>query len=107
MQCCVGKYGLEPGGTSCTIDYWHGDVNNYQNYVLFLVVAAYLVPVSVMLLLFLRAVTRIQAEDATRTWTVRFTDHQAAVTKVETALSIHLHIYIQPFQISPWKDNLR
>ena len=43
-----GRYGLEPGGTSCTIDYWHGNIRNYHNYVIFLVIFAYMIPISVM-----------------------------------------------------------
>ena len=43
-----GGFGLEPGGTSCTIDYWHGKIGNYQNYVIFLVIFAYMIPISVM-----------------------------------------------------------
>ena len=43
-----GRYGLEPSGTSCTIDYWHGNYRNYHNYVIFLVIFAYLLPISGM-----------------------------------------------------------
>ena len=43
-----GRFGLEPGGTSCTIDYWHGNFRNYHNYVIFLVIFAYMLPISAM-----------------------------------------------------------
>ena len=44
----VGRFGLEPGGTSCTIDYWHGNLRNYNYYVLFLVIFAYIIPITAM-----------------------------------------------------------
>ena len=43
-----GRYGLEPSGTSCTIDYWHGNFRNYHNYVIFLVIFAYMLPICIM-----------------------------------------------------------
>ena len=43
-----GRFGLEPGGTSCTIDYWHGNFRNYNYYVLYLVILAYMLPISAM-----------------------------------------------------------
>ena len=43
-----GRYGLEPGGTSCTIDYWHGNFRNYNNFVIYLVIFAYMLPISAM-----------------------------------------------------------
>jgi len=77
-----GRFGLEPGGTSCTIDYWHGNFRNYHNYVIFLVIFAYMLPISAMLFLFLRSVTQIQTKEATLRWSLVFTEHQAAMTKV-------------------------
>jgi hypothetical protein len=43
-----GRYGLEPSGSSCTIDYWHGDFRSYKKFVLYVTVFAYLIPVSLM-----------------------------------------------------------
>ena len=43
-----GRYGLEPSGSSCTIDYWHGDFRSYKKFILYVMVFAYLIPVSVM-----------------------------------------------------------
>jgi len=43
-----GRFGLEPGGTSCTIDYWHGNFRNYNYFVLFLVIFAYILPITTM-----------------------------------------------------------
>jgi len=76
-----GRFGLEPSGTSCTIDYWHGNFLNYNQYVLFLVIFAYMIPVSIMLFLFLRSVAQIQTKEATMKWSLVFTEHQAAITK--------------------------
>ena len=45
---CAGRFGLEPGGTSCTIDYWHGNFRNYNYFVLFLVIFAYIIPITAM-----------------------------------------------------------
>ena len=73
---------MEPSGTSCTIDYWHGNFRNYHNYVIFLVIFAYMLPISIMyapfmltvtcivylvfrLFMFLRSVTQIQTKGAT------------------------------------------
>ena len=43
-----GRYALEPSGTACTIDYWHGNFRNYNYYVLYLVIMAYMFPISAM-----------------------------------------------------------
>lgn len=77
-----GRYGLEPGGTSCTIDYWHGNYRNYNNFVIFLMIFAYILPISAMLFMFLRSVTQIQTKEATLRWSLIFTEHEAAMTKV-------------------------
>ena len=82
-----GRFGLEPAGTSCTIDYWHGNFRNYHNYVIFLVIFAYLIPISLMLFFFLRSVTKIQEEEITAKWSFVFTDHQASMIKVHEAFS--------------------
>jgi len=77
-----GRFGLEPSGTACTIDYWHGNYRNYNYYVLYLTTMAYMLPISVMLVLFLRSVQQIQEKEATLGWSITFMEHQAAVTKV-------------------------
>lgn len=81
-----GRFGLEPGGTSCTIDYWHGNFRNYNYFVLFLVIFAYILPITTMLIMFLKSVQRIQTAEATKRWSVTFTEHQTAVTKVSGLL---------------------
>jgi len=77
-----GRYGLEPSGTACTIDYWHGNFRNYNYFVLYLCIFAYVIPITAMLILFLRSVHQIQEKEATCRWSVTFTEHQAAITKV-------------------------
>ena len=42
------NFGLEPSGTSCGIDYWHGNINNYHNYAMILVFGSYMLPISSM-----------------------------------------------------------
>jgi len=83
-----GRYGLEPAGTACTIDYWHGNFRNYNTFIIFLVVFAYLLPISAMLFLFLRTVTEIQTKEATATWSLQFTEHQAGMLRCSGVLFI-------------------
>jgi hypothetical protein len=42
------RFGLEPAGASCTIDYWHGNFRNYNTFAMFLVVFAYIIPICAM-----------------------------------------------------------
>jgi len=76
-----GRFGLEPCGTACTIDYWHGNYRNYNYFVLYLTVFAYMLPITGMLILFLKSVKQIQEKEATQRWSITFTEHQAAMTK--------------------------
>ena len=39
------RFLLEPSGTMCTIDFWHGNVRNYHAYMAVLVVAGYALPI--------------------------------------------------------------
>ena len=92
-----GRFGLEPAGTSCTIEYWHGNFRNYHNYVIFLVIYAYMIPIYLMLFFFLRSVTKIQEEEITANWSLVFTDHQSSKIKVnwmfDFCVFLNLHLY--------------
>jgi len=77
-----GRFGLEPSGTACTIDYWHGNFRNYNYYVLYLTIMAYVIPITTMLVLFLKSVAQIQEKEASKRWSVTFTQHQVAMIKV-------------------------
>ena len=44
----LGRFGLEPAGTSCTIDYWHGNFKYYRFYILLLVTLGFMVPMTGM-----------------------------------------------------------
>jgi len=83
-----GRYGLEPAGTACTIDYWHGNIRNYNLFILFVVIFAYLIPVCTMVYLFLRTVSHIQTKEATASWSLHFTEHQAGMVRAAGVLFI-------------------
>jgi len=59
-----GRYHLEPAGTSCTIDYWHGNFRNYNKMILLVMVFAYLIPISVMILLLIRIFRKLNPKKA-------------------------------------------
>ena len=42
----AGRYSLEPAGTGCTLDYWHGGFANYVPYVFALTLVGFCLPVS-------------------------------------------------------------
>merc|ERR1711971_1049052 len=63
-----GRYGLEPSGTMCTIDFWHGNFRNYNNFVFFLVTFGFGLPISIMLYMFLKCVQGIQQPENTKHW---------------------------------------
>ena len=46
MMEVLGRMGLEPFGTACTIDYWHGNFKNYRIYIAILVSLGFLIPFS-------------------------------------------------------------
>ena len=41
----AGRFYYTPSGTTCTIDYWHGDFRHYNLYILALVVLGFSVPI--------------------------------------------------------------
>ena len=44
------RYGLEPPGLSCTIDYWHPEVNTgFSVYITLLTIIAYVLPFTTMI----------------------------------------------------------
>ena len=44
------RYGLEPLGISCTIDYWHPDMNSgFALYIGILIIFAYSIPIAIMI----------------------------------------------------------
>ena len=44
MFSLLGRMHLEPSGTMCTLDYWHGDFKNYKTYVIILMTVGFLAP---------------------------------------------------------------
>ena len=40
----LGRMGLEPAGTMCTIDYWHGNFKNYRTYMVILILIGFIIP---------------------------------------------------------------
>ena len=46
MMEVLGRMGMEPSGTSCTIDYWHGDFKRFKAYMIILLNFGFIVPFS-------------------------------------------------------------
>ena len=44
----MGRFGMEPCGTMCTIDYWHGNFRHYNLYMFTLTVLGFVVPIGLM-----------------------------------------------------------
>ncbi|XP_023328583.1 visual pigment-like receptor peropsin isoform X2 [Eurytemora carolleeae] len=75
-----GRYGPEPSGTMCTLDFWHGNFRNYNSYVYFLVACGFVAPTSAMLLMFLKSAKSIKDPNIRKRWnSVQLIHHEAVV----------------------------
>jgi len=94
-----GRYGLEPSGTMCTIDFWHGNFRNYNNYVFFLVTCAFGIPIAAMLYMFLKTAHYLQDPDVTKKWSAIQLEHHTALTKTCGFLFMAQMICWSPYAI--------
>jgi len=91
-----GRYHLEPAGTACTIDYWHGNHRNYNAYILSVVVFAFVIPISIMLYMLVRIVRCTQTNEG---WSLNSLQHHKASTKLSGYLLIAELVCWTPYSV--------
>lgn len=77
-----GRYGPEPCGTMCTLDYWHGNFRNYHAYVYYLITFAFGLPMGAMLFMLVRSYRRINEPQIRKYWTAQQMEHQTALVQM-------------------------